>query len=232
MQQQLFRALVHCFKLVSAHGCGKLYRNIFINVDMNQGVAQFSDPNTADDKSNEEIKVYPKRWTILLLTMITTFMTFDNQGSYGVVNNGFSKYFHKEPWQIDWLVLIHTTIFTSTCLVLSVFAKRLVFKTCLCITTSALTAGLAFTAGGVLTRDYGYGLVLTGQALEGLVDAMLGAIIPTVAAIWFPPKEVAIAVAAQFFSRGLGEATGNVVAPYIVTSKSEDRQVQDIEHFD
>jgi len=228
MQQRKIRALVYCFDLFCANSC----RNLVTNVDMNQGVAHFSDLSEADDNSNEEIKVHPKRWTILLLTMITSFMTYDSQGSYGVVNNGFSKYFHKEPCQIDWLVLMQTAIFTLTCLVLSVFAKRLGFKTCLCITISALTTGLAFAAGGVLTRDYGYGLVLIGQALEGLVGGILGAIVPTVAAIWFPPKEVAIAVAAQFFPRGLGEATGNVVAPYIVTSKSEDHQVQDIEYFD
>lgn len=66
--------------------------------------------------------------------------------------------------------------------------------------------GTVVYCGGMLTKNIGYSLVLTGQAVEGFTNSVGSSIIPEVAAIWFPPDEVAIAVAAQFLTRGLGEA--------------------------
>jgi len=71
----------------------------------------------------------------------------------------------------------------------------------------------------------GFPIIAAGQLFESFVNIISWSLVPAVAAVWFPPAQVAVAVTVQVMARGAGEAVGCVLPPNIVSVKSTVEQV-------
>ncbi|CAK8686092.1 unnamed protein product [Clavelina lepadiformis] len=177
-----------------------------------------------DDVNSVELAVYTRRWVILLIACLAIFLRGFNQSCYGPINNVFVKFFHIQPWQVDWFILTQSVVFLSMAFPLSLITARIGFKNSYVMMCAGLFLGFALTTVGVSMRT-GYVSVIVGQCIMGFSNIISWSIPPPTAAIWFASNEVATAVALQVVGRGIGESIGSILTPQIVNPTQTDETI-------
>ena len=168
---------------------------------------------TSDASSN--LGVYKRRWLVLLVSCTAIFLRGFNQSCYGPINNILAKYLQIRPWQVDWFILTQSVVFLGMALPLSWFTSRIGFRNSVILMTVTLTFGFILTTTGV-SLSTGFPSAIVGQFIMGISNIISWSIPPPTAAIWFPTREVATAIAIQVVGRGVGESFGSILTPLLL----------------
>ena len=185
------------------------------------------------DKINKEpkrqsqegrLKVYKRRWFVLLIICAAISVRSFNQSCYGPINNILSDYFELHPWQIDWLNSSNALIFVLFSLPMILITTKLGFLFTVIAMLVLETISYMLITLGVAWRST-YSIAMVGQIFMATSTIIAASIPPLTAAIWFPNNEVATAVALHAVSRGIGEAVGCVVPSLILKNHSTPKAV-------
>ena len=170
---------------------------------------------SCEEDKPSKLGVYPRRWIILFISCTAIFLRGFNQSCYGPINSVFVKFLDIRPWQVDWFILTQSVVFLSMALPLSWFTSRIGFRKSYILMTTSLFIGFVLTAVGVSFQS-GFPSVIVGQGIMGFSNIISWSIPPPTAAIWFPTREVATAVALQVVGRGIGESVGSILTPLLL----------------
>lgn len=183
----------------------------------NENIIQESEcsSDTEDEEEKYGIKAYTIRWMVMFIVCISTILRGFIQAYAGPVNNVYKRYLHVEAWQIDWLVITQSVALLVFVGPLSISVNRIGFKTTTLIMTSTQTIGFFISIIGVWYNTWGYGMLIFAQVFNGFSNCVSLSIPPAVSAIWFPKKEVPIAIGFAIAARGIGEALGTFVSPRV-----------------
>ena len=184
------------------------------------------DVDRVDDEEEErtQLEVYPRRWIILFISCTAIFLRGFNQSCYGPINSVFVKFLQIQPWQVDWFILTQSVVFLSMALPLSWFTSRIGFKNSYIFMCATLAVGFALTCVGCSMRT-GFPSAIVGQCIMGFSNIVSWSVPPPTAAIWFPTREVATAVALQVVGRGVGESLGSILTPLTVDPRMSDEEI-------
>lgn len=163
-----------------------------------------------------KIRTYNKRWLVLFVAFGSIFLRGFNESCYGTINNIFVDYFNVAPWQVDWFILTQSVVYVIIAVPMSWIKSRIGFRQTYNIMTSTFLLGFTLITIGMSTKS-GYVSVIIGEAILGVCYLISWSIPPPTAAVWFPTREVATAVAIQVVGRGLGESVGSVLSPELIT---------------
>ena len=178
----------------------------------------------AEEEEKTELGVYPRRWVILFISCTAIFLRGFNQSCYGPINSVFVKFLQIQPWQVDWFILTQSVVFLSMALPLSWFTSRIGFKNSYIVMCATLAVGFGLTCVGCSLRT-GFPSAIVGQCIMGFSNIISWSIPPPTAAIWFPTREVATAVALQVVGRGVGESLGSILTPLTVNPRMADDEI-------
>ena len=170
------------------------------------------------------LKVYKRRWVVLAIVCTAISLRSYNQSCYGPINNILSDYFKVEPWQIDWLNSIHALVFVLFSIPMLLVTTKIGFRLTVVIMTTSQTISFFLTTLSVTWRST-FLIALIGQIFMATSTIISASIPPSIAAIWFPKKEVATAVAIHVVARGTGEAIGCIVPNLILKNHYSAKQV-------
>ena len=185
---------------------------------------ELKEKSAKEKEEKIELGVYPRRWIILFISCTAIFLRGFNQSCYGPINSVFVKFLRIQPWQVDWFILTQSVVFLSMALPLSWFTSRIGFKNSYIFMCATLAVGFALTCLGCSIRT-GYPSAIVGQCIMGFSNIVSWSVPPPTAAIWFPTREVATAVALQVVGRGVGESLGSILTPLTVNTDMSDDEI-------
>ncbi|KAK3920358.1 putative MFS-type transporter, partial [Frankliniella fusca] len=161
------------------------------------------------------IRVYRRRWLMLALYLGVITLNSVPYMQYTVVGDILSTYYGVSKNHLEWMTMV-----SSATAALFIFPAAWVLdKYGLRV---SVIVGAAGTAAGIWLKTVGcradgYWLAMSGQALVAVATLFVVSSAPTrMAAVWFPPGEVAGAVGGSYLVIMLGIAIGCGMAPLSV----------------
>ena len=164
-----------------------------------------------------DIGIFKRRWAFLFGIFLLNSASMFSSVCFGLIDDIFTGYFNISYALGDWITL---AVYVTSCLAVPVlawlsFANRmgirlLIVTESLCLTFSYLLIVLA------IAFPKFYLLIIFGQLIHGVTNAIQWSIPPLFAVLWFPNHEVGIAIAANFIGAALGAGIGFILPPRIL----------------
>lgn len=167
------------------------------------------------------IRVYPRRWLMLGLYLAVICLNSVPYMQYTVIGKSLATYYSVTADNMEWMTMI-----SSATAALFIFPAAWVLDK-YGLRVSVLV-GSAGTAAGLWLKTLGCGrdgfwLSLAGQGLVSVATLfVVSTAPPRMAAVWFPPQQVASAVGSAYLVIMLGIAVGCVLAQLSVTEVDDE----------
>lgn len=158
-----------------------------------------------------EVRVYRKRWVVLLLFVLALLLNAVPWMQYTVLADVATKYYGVSNEAVEWTALVYN----MTAMVLVLPAAWCLDKYGLRVSMLVGTLG---TALGLWLRVLGcwpeyFWAVMAGHAVTSMATNFLVSAPPRLAAVWFPADEVSSAVGASIIGQMGGVSVGCLLAP-------------------
>ncbi|CAH0552805.1 unnamed protein product [Brassicogethes aeneus] len=138
--------------------------------------------------SEVKLKVYRKRWIILLIYVLYSSLNAFQWMEYCIIENVVKKYYLISSVEVDWTSIIYMALYPILVIPASYIIDRFGLR------TAAIIGGFG-TAIGVIVKifsvnqNYFY-IVLIGQGIGSAAQVFVLCLPSKIAAIWFAPNEV------------------------------------------
>lgn len=172
------------------------------------------------------IRVYRRRWGMLGLYIAVICLNSVPYMQYTVVGNVLAKYFSVSKDDMEWMTMVSSATATLFIFPAAWVLDKYGLRVSVLVGAAGTAAGLWLKTLGCGTD--GYWLSLAGQGLVSVATLfVVSSAPPRMAAVWFPPHQVASAVGAAYLVIMLGIAIGCAMAPLSVS----DHQTADENYY-
>ena len=172
------------------------------------------------DASDLKIKVYKKRWIILLIFSINSMANALLFTSITSINKIVCKYYGISPELTDWagnsFTLVYLLIALPSAYCMSSFGVR----TLVLIGSSLNAICVCLHLAGTF-RDGGIWFVMAGQFVAGFSVGAVLQVPPRLSTVWFPEKEHAKATSIAMCLNTLGLSVGFLQPSYMVPDSDD-----------
>ena len=151
------------------------------------------------------IKVYNKRWLVLIIVSILMAAVAYSLLNFGPINNIIVAYFHVAYVEVDWISL---SIFGASFAILPVFAY------CSFNEMIDLKLGLLISAFSFLVNSIGiavaflnykfFPILILGQIFAAILSCTNSFILSMVGAVWFPENQIGIVTGVAMMTWNIG----------------------------
>ncbi|XP_034231094.1 uncharacterized MFS-type transporter C09D4.1-like [Thrips palmi] len=158
-----------------------------------------------------QIKVYKRRWVILVLYVSVLLLNAVPWMQYTVLADVVTAYYGISYESVEWTALVYNVTATVLVVPAAYFLDKHGLR-------PSVLLGALLTAAGLWLRVLGcwpehWWAVLAGHAIVSIATNFLVSAPPRVAAVWFPANEVSSAVGASIVGSMGGVSIGCVLAP-------------------
>lgn len=168
------------------------------------------------------IKLFAKRWLILFIFSLVTFMNAVHVVQYNIIQDIVVFYYTpslpedtvEKNGAVNWMAMIFMLDYIVFVFPVMYLLEKKGLK--LCVVLGALTTcvGAWIKCGAVHPKRFA--IALFGQAITGIGQVFVMGIPPKLSSLWFGSNEVSTATAIGVFSNQLGIAIGTIIPPLIV----------------
>lgn len=179
-------------------------------------------PSTKDDNENNEIKVYTKRWVVLLTFCSVSFLNEVNWIEHSVIqdvtiafyNESLPKNETDQQTAVNWLTMIYMLVYIPFVFPAMFFLDRKGLK--LTVLLGALFNAIGSVIKCFAVRPDLFLVLMLGQFFCAVSQAFLLSVPARIAALWFGANQVALATSIGVFGNQLGIGFGFLTPPFLV----------------
>ena len=166
-----------------------------------------------------DIAVYKRRWAFLIGIFFIGSTSMFSAVCFGLVDDIFTVYFNISYAQGDWITL---SVYATSCLVIPVlawlcFANQMGIRLLILLESFSLTLSYLLIVLAIAFPTTLYLLIIFGQLVHGITNAIQWSIPPLFAVLWFANNEVGIAIAVNFVGAALGAGIGFIAPSHALT---------------
>ncbi|XP_019868185.2 uncharacterized MFS-type transporter C09D4.1 [Aethina tumida] len=165
-------------------------------------------------ESPMKIKVYKKRWFILILYILYTAIGQFQWVEYSIIKNIVQKYYNVSYTTVDWTAMVFMLVYPIFVVPASYIIDKLGLRV-------AGLLGCLGTAAGIYLKLFSVHpnsiyLVIIGQTVVGVSQLLILSLPPKLAITWFAENEISTACSLGVFGMQLGCALGFIIPPTLV----------------
>ncbi|XP_066912878.1 heme transporter FLVCR2-like [Clytia hemisphaerica] len=183
-------------------------------------------PTTEDDQKPLKVKVYKKRWLILLIFAINSLANAVLFVSITSINNIACRYYNISPALTDWAGNGFNIVYVFIALPSAYFMDSFGVRTLVILGSSLNAIGVCLHLAGT-PREHGIVYVLSGQLMAGLSMGAILQVPARLATVWFPEHEQAKALSLAFVFNVSGLAIGFLQPSYMVPDSENMDEIYD-----
>lgn len=174
-------------------------------------------------KRNFEVRLFKRRWLVLLLFSIYSGTNAFNWIQYPIISNVVTKFYNVTEERIDWMSLVYMWVYVPLVFPVTFLLERTGLR------IIALIACLLNTVGAVIKtlacQPHLYQLAFIGQITMAIANVFILGVPSKLAATWFGENEVSTACAIGVFGNQIGIALGFLVPPLIVSGNKDNDDI-------
>nr|CAI5855691.1 unnamed protein product [Callosobruchus analis] len=160
------------------------------------------------------IRVYKRRWIILLIYITYNTISSFQWIEYSIITNLVMDYYNVDASTVDWTAMSFMVAWPVLVFPASFIVDKLGLR-------AAALIGAFLTAIGAAIKLFAYGrdlfyVVLIGQTVVAISQVFILNLPPKIAVTWFKPSEVSTVCSLGVFGMALGIALGFLLPPVIV----------------
>ncbi|VEN43633.1 unnamed protein product [Callosobruchus maculatus] len=164
--------------------------------------------------SKPVIRVYKRRWIILLIYITYNTISSFQWIEYSIITNLVMDYYNVDASTVDWTAMSFMVAWPVLVFPASFIVDKLGLR-------AAALIGAFLTAIGAAIKLFAYGrdlfyVVLIGQTVVAISQVFILNLPPKIAVTWFKPSEVSTVCSLGVFGMALGIALGFLLPPVIV----------------
>jgi len=164
-----------------------------------------------------EIKVYRKRWLVLILFIWLQFLSLFAFINFGYLNMVFVAYFHISYAEADWLMLGYNIGIVTASPVIAFLALKNILSCKKAMITASILLIIGFTfiiIGFLLPLLYFF--ITIGQTFNGIVGAILSALPELIAQLWFDETQIGLATGLSLLGLSTAGLTADFLPPQLL----------------
>ncbi|XP_025988426.1 feline leukemia virus subgroup C receptor-related protein 2 [Solenopsis invicta] len=177
-------------------------------------LAKITKLNEMSDVKPFKLKVYKKRWIILIIYMIYNATNSSQWIEYSIISNIVTRYYGVSSLMVDWTSMIFMATY-----VVFVFPASYVIDKCGLRWTIIIGTALNCLGGWIKTFSVHPGkfyVAFIGHTVVALTQTLILPIPGRLAAQWFPSTELSTATSLGILGNQLGIALGFLLVPIMV----------------
>ncbi|KAG5340264.1 FLVC2 protein, partial [Acromyrmex heyeri] len=161
-----------------------------------------------------KLKVYKKRWLMLIIYMIYSGSNFFQWIEYSIITNVVIRYYGVSSVMVNWTSMLYMVLYA-----MFIFPTSYMIDKCGLRWTTIIGAGINCLGAWIkifsIQPDRFY-VVFIGQSIVAFAQIMIVPLPGRLAAQWFPPTQLSTATSLSIFGIQLGVAFGFFLGPIIV----------------
>ncbi|XP_011878929.1 PREDICTED: feline leukemia virus subgroup C receptor-related protein 2-like [Vollenhovia emeryi] len=161
-----------------------------------------------------KLKVYKKRWLMLVIYMIYAGANSSQWIEYSIITNIVTRYYGVSSLMVDWTSMSFMALYAAFIFPASYMTDRCGLRWTLIVGTSLNCLGAWVKTFSV--QPDRFHIVFIGHSIVALAQTMLLPLPGRVAAQWFPSTEHSTATSLGIFGNQLGVSLGFLLGPMIV----------------
>ncbi|KAL0967070.1 hypothetical protein UPYG_G00247440 [Umbra pygmaea] len=167
-----------------------------------------------NNSSDTPIKLYKRRWFIVLLFSSYSLCNSFQWIQYGIINNIFMKFYDVESFTIDWMSMIYMLTYIPFIFPVTWLLDKKGLRVIALVATALNCAGTWIKVASV--RPDLFPVTMLGQFCCSLAQVFILGMPSKIASVWFGSEEVSTACSIGVFGNQLGIAIGFLVPPILV----------------
>ncbi|XP_019911943.1 feline leukemia virus subgroup C receptor-related protein 2 isoform X2 [Esox lucius] len=174
------------------------------------------EPNKQLDSNGNDttIKLYKRRWFIVLLFSSYSLCNSFQWIQYGIINNIFMKFYGVDSFTIDWMSMIYMLTYIPFIFPVTWVLDKKGLRVIALVATALNCAGTWIKVASV--RPDLFAVTMLGQFCCSLAQVFILGMPSKIASVWFGSEEVSTACSIGVFGNQLGIAIGFLVPPILV----------------
>ncbi|XP_066912876.1 heme transporter FLVCR2-like [Clytia hemisphaerica] len=182
--------------------------------------------NSNDDiQTPSTVKVYKKRWLILLIFSINSMANTTLFTCITAINKIVCKYYHISPELTNWAGNIFSLVYVLIALPSAYCMDNFGIKTLLIIGSSLNGVCVCLHLAG--TTQQGISFVMTGQIFSAFSVGAVAQIPSRLSMVWFSEQEYAKAIGLSGIFNLIGQAIGFLQPSYMVPDSDDMDEIYD-----
>lgn len=174
---------------------------------------QMMKPNEQSDIEPLKLKVYKRRWLMLIICMIYTGGVSCQWIEYSIITNVVARYYGVSSSTVDWTSMSFMALYLFV-LPVSLMSDKWGLRW-----SSIISSGISCLGAWIKTfsiQSDRFYIVLIGQSIVAITQTVVLPMPGRLAAQWFPSSEVSTATSLCIFGNQLGIALSFLLTPIIV----------------
>lgn len=165
-------------------------------------------------KADKSLKVYKRRWIILLLFALCSGCNSSHWIQYSIITNIIVKYYGISRLIVDWTSIVYMALYIPLVFPASWLLQKKGLR--MAVILGAILLAIGSWIKVFSTKPDGFPIALVGQTIIGISQMFTLGIPARLAAVWFPYYQISTATALGVFGNQIGIAVGFVLPPLIV----------------
>lgn len=153
--------------------------------------------NQTGDDTNQTIKLYKRRWFIVLLFSSYSLCNSFQWIQYGIINNIFMKFYGVESFTIDWMSMIYMLTYIPFIFPVTWLLDKKGLRIIALMATAMNCAGTWIKVTSV--RPDLFAVTMLGQFCCSLAQVFILGMPSKIASVWFGSEEVSTACSIGVF---------------------------------
>ncbi|XP_064781845.1 heme transporter FLVCR2-like isoform X1 [Oncorhynchus masou masou] len=170
--------------------------------------------NRNGDDTTKTLKLYKRRWFIVLLFSSYSLCNSFQWIQYGIINNIFMRFYGVESFTIDWMSMIYMLTYIPFIFPVTWLLDKKGLRIIALVATAMNCAGTWIKVTSV--RPDLFAVTMLGQFCCSLAQVFILGMPSKIASVWFGSEEVSTACSIGVFGNQLGIAIGFLVPPILV----------------
>ncbi|XP_045551492.1 feline leukemia virus subgroup C receptor-related protein 2 isoform X2 [Salmo salar] len=170
--------------------------------------------NRNGDDTTQTIKLYKRRWFIVLLFSSYSLCNSFQWIQYGSINNIFMRFYGVESFTIDWMSMIYMLTYIPFIFPVTWLLDKKGLRIIALVATAMNCTGTWIKVTSV--RPDLFAVTMLGQFCCSLAQVFILGMPSKIASVWFGSEEVSTACSIGVFGNQLGIAIGFLVPPILV----------------
>ncbi|KYN30098.1 Feline leukemia virus subgroup C receptor-related protein 2 [Trachymyrmex cornetzi] len=161
-----------------------------------------------------KLKVYKKRWLMLIIYMIYSGSNSCQWIQYSIVTNVVTRYYGVSSMMVNWTSMLYMAFYATF-----IFPASYMTDKCGLRWTTIIGASINCLGAWIKTfsiQPDRFYVVFIGQSIVALAQTLVLPLPGRLAAQWFPPTQLSTATSLGIFGSQLGVALGFLLGPMIV----------------
>ncbi|XP_046904807.1 feline leukemia virus subgroup C receptor-related protein 2 isoform X2 [Hypomesus transpacificus] len=180
-------------------------------------------PNADKDVPVPAIRLYKRRWMIVLLFSAYSLCNAFQWIQYSIINNIFMKFYNVNSFAVDWLSMIYMLTYIPLILPVTWLLDTKGLRFIALVATGINCIGTWIKVASV--RPTLFWVTLLGQFASSVSQVFILGMPSRIASVWFGTGEVSTACSIGVFGNQLGIAIGFLVPPILVPNVEDKNEL-------